>query len=122
MLADRFHLIAPDLPGFGFSGAPERSNFSYTFDNQAKVVAEFTSISGFDRMPCMFSTTARLWDFALLRRVRIGSPGSFHRMEMPTRRLESASEILGGAGRLRTALRCEGSSHSRPPDGNMFTA
>src|SRR5262249_17519950 len=34
-LADRFHVIAPDLPGFGRSDMPERTEFSYTFDNIA---------------------------------------------------------------------------------------
>jgi pimeloyl-ACP methyl ester carboxylesterase len=32
LLADRFHIIAPDLPGFGRSEMPARSKFSYTFD------------------------------------------------------------------------------------------
>jgi pimeloyl-ACP methyl ester carboxylesterase len=31
-LADRFHVIAPDLPGFGQSDMPERTKFGYTFD------------------------------------------------------------------------------------------
>jgi pimeloyl-ACP methyl ester carboxylesterase len=38
LLADRFHIIAPDLPGFGQSEMPARSKFSYTFDNIAQVV------------------------------------------------------------------------------------
>src|SRR3984885_9159371 len=37
-LADRFHVIAPDLPGFGQSAAPDRAEFSYTFDAAARVV------------------------------------------------------------------------------------
>ena len=37
-LADRFHVIAPDLPGYGQSGAPDRSGFAYTFDNAAALV------------------------------------------------------------------------------------
>jgi pimeloyl-ACP methyl ester carboxylesterase len=32
-LADCYHLIAPALPGFGFSDAPEREQFTYTFDH-----------------------------------------------------------------------------------------
>src|SRR5215475_6591734 len=32
-LADDYHLVAPDLPGFGFSEAPERAQFGYTFDH-----------------------------------------------------------------------------------------
>jgi pimeloyl-ACP methyl ester carboxylesterase len=48
-LADRFHLIAPDLPGFGQTQLPPRSQFQYTFDNIATVVDRFTQIVGFDR-------------------------------------------------------------------------
>ena len=35
LLADRFHIAAPDLPGFGQSDMPPRDKFSYTFDNIA---------------------------------------------------------------------------------------
>jgi pimeloyl-ACP methyl ester carboxylesterase len=38
MLADRYRVVAPDLPGFGFSEAPDRARFRYTFDHLAKVV------------------------------------------------------------------------------------
>ena len=41
MLADRYHVIAPDLPGFGFSEAPDRDRFKYTFDRLAEVVGGF---------------------------------------------------------------------------------
>lgn len=37
-LADKYHVIAPDYPGFGHSAMPERDKFAYTFDNYAKVV------------------------------------------------------------------------------------
>ena len=45
-LADRFHLVAPDLPGFGQSDMPARSAFTYTFDNLAKLIDRFTEIIG----------------------------------------------------------------------------
>jgi pimeloyl-ACP methyl ester carboxylesterase len=48
-LADRFHIVAPDLPGFGQSDMPSRDTFAYTFDNIAKVVDCFTEVIGFDR-------------------------------------------------------------------------
>jgi pimeloyl-ACP methyl ester carboxylesterase len=41
-LADRFHMIAPDYPGFGHSDAPKPAEFAYTFDNIARVMAHFT--------------------------------------------------------------------------------
>ena len=45
-LADRFHLVAPDLPGFGFSDAPPRESFAYTFDHLAEVIGKFTDSLG----------------------------------------------------------------------------
>ena len=42
LLADRYHLIAPDYPGFGNSEAPSPENFSYTFDAIADIVDGFT--------------------------------------------------------------------------------
>lgn len=38
LLADKYHLIAPDYPGFGNSSAPPPSKFTYTFDNLASVI------------------------------------------------------------------------------------
>jgi len=49
LLADKFHLIAPDLPGFGLSDMPAREKFEYTFDNIARVIERFTEIVEFDR-------------------------------------------------------------------------
>src|SRR6476646_5302173 len=45
-LADRFRLIAPDLPGFGQSDMPTRSAFIYTFENIANVIDRFTELLG----------------------------------------------------------------------------
>jgi pimeloyl-ACP methyl ester carboxylesterase len=41
-LAESYHVVAPDLPGFGFSDAPDRTRFHYTFENLAKVIDRFT--------------------------------------------------------------------------------
>src|SRR5262245_57063257 len=41
-LATEYHVLAPDLPGFGFSDAPSRAAFKYTFDNLASVIDAFT--------------------------------------------------------------------------------
>jgi pimeloyl-ACP methyl ester carboxylesterase len=48
-LADRYHLVAPDLPGFGFSDAPSRKVFRYSFENLAKVIDRFTQTIGIDQ-------------------------------------------------------------------------
>jgi pimeloyl-ACP methyl ester carboxylesterase len=39
-LADKFHIIAPDYPGFGYSDAPDPTSFEYTFDNLAAQIEE----------------------------------------------------------------------------------
>jgi pimeloyl-ACP methyl ester carboxylesterase len=49
LLADNFHIVAPDLPGFGQSDMPPRDRFSYTFDNIAKVIIRFTEVIDFNR-------------------------------------------------------------------------
>lgn len=49
LLADRYHVTAPDLPGFGFSDIPDRQSFRYTFDNLAKTIDKFTQAIGLDR-------------------------------------------------------------------------
>lgn len=40
-LSGDFHVIAPDLPGFGFSSAPDHKEFQYTFDHLAEVMSGF---------------------------------------------------------------------------------
>lgn len=42
-LADRFHLVAPDYPGFGGSSMPSVNEFDYTFDHLADVMEKFTA-------------------------------------------------------------------------------
>lgn len=45
-LGDRFHLIAPDFPGFGFSGFPDKKRFEYTFKNIGSCINRFTEEIG----------------------------------------------------------------------------
>jgi pimeloyl-ACP methyl ester carboxylesterase len=48
-LADRYRLIAPDYPGFGFSSALPPNEFAYTFDNLAQVISRFINRLELDR-------------------------------------------------------------------------
>jgi pimeloyl-ACP methyl ester carboxylesterase len=48
-LADRFHIVAPDLPGFGQSDLAARGMFAYTFDHIAEVLDRFTEVVGLKR-------------------------------------------------------------------------
>jgi pimeloyl-ACP methyl ester carboxylesterase len=49
LLADDFHLVAPDLPGFGLSALPSRSEFTYSFDHLARVIERFTEVIGLEQ-------------------------------------------------------------------------
>jgi pimeloyl-ACP methyl ester carboxylesterase len=48
-LADRYHLVAPDYPGFGHSGWPDPKTFAYTFDHYAEIMNRFTETLGLSR-------------------------------------------------------------------------
>ncbi len=47
-LADQFHLVAPDYPGYGFSSMPSVDEFDYSFDNIARIIEKFTDEIGLD--------------------------------------------------------------------------
>jgi pimeloyl-ACP methyl ester carboxylesterase len=49
LLADQYYVVAPDLLGFGFSDAPDRTQFRYTFDSLTKMVDGFTEAIGLKR-------------------------------------------------------------------------
>jgi pimeloyl-ACP methyl ester carboxylesterase len=49
LLADEYHVVAPDYPGFGHSSMPSRDQFRYTFDNLAEVIDEFTERVGLSK-------------------------------------------------------------------------
>ena len=48
-LADRYHMVAPDYPGFGHSDWPDPKKFAYTFDHIAEVMNHFTEALGLSR-------------------------------------------------------------------------
>jgi len=48
-LAHRFHLIAPDYPGFGHSDTPDPATFPYTFDRITQIMERFLALKGLDR-------------------------------------------------------------------------
>jgi pimeloyl-ACP methyl ester carboxylesterase len=49
LLADRYHLVAPDYPGFGYSARPKVSEFNYTFDHLTDVMEGFVDAVGLKR-------------------------------------------------------------------------
>lgn len=48
-LADDYHLVAPDYPGYGFSSMPAVDEFDYSFDNIALLMEQFVDVVGLDR-------------------------------------------------------------------------
>ena len=48
-LSDRYHLVAPDYPGFGHSDWPDPKQFAYTFDHYAEIMNRFTEALGLSR-------------------------------------------------------------------------
>jgi pimeloyl-ACP methyl ester carboxylesterase len=48
-LSDRYHLVAPDYPGFGHSDWPDPKQFAYTFDHCAEIMNHFTEALGLSR-------------------------------------------------------------------------
>jgi pimeloyl-ACP methyl ester carboxylesterase len=48
-LADRYHVVAPDYPGYGFSAMPSVEEFEYSFDNMAKIIERFTHEIGLEK-------------------------------------------------------------------------
>jgi len=48
-LADKYHVVAPDYPGYGFSSMPAVDEFDYSFDNVARIIEKFTDEIGLDK-------------------------------------------------------------------------
>ncbi len=48
-LADRYYVVAPDLPGFGHTDAPDRKTFKYSFEHLADVIDRFTEVLKLNR-------------------------------------------------------------------------
>ena len=109
LLADKFHVVAPDLPGFGQSDMPPREKFSYTFDNIAGVIDRFTEIIGFDRFAVYVLTTVRRQASGSPSAILSGSLALSRRTATPTRKglvtagLQSAP--IGRTRRPRTEKR-----------------
>ena len=63
MLAVRYHVIAPDYPGFGHSDAPDPAIFDYTFGHLASVIEAFTKQLGLQRYTLFMQDYGGPWGF-----------------------------------------------------------
>jgi alpha/beta hydrolase family protein len=86
LLATRYHLIAPDFPGFGQSDAPPPSSYAYTFDNLARTINRLLEQLKINKYTLSFMTTAGRSAFASSRRIRIGFEHLSSRMPMRIRK------------------------------------
>ena len=83
-LSDRYHLVAPDYPGFGHSDWPHPKTFAYTFDHYAEIMIISPKRSGSRATRCTCRITAAPWAFAWPWLIRIGSRRSLSRMRWHT--------------------------------------
>ena len=84
-LSDRFHIIAPDYPGFGNSDLPSPKAFAYTFDKTAAIVEAFLKEIGFTRFGLYVQDYGGPVVSALSTATPAGWSGSSSRTRMPTR-------------------------------------
>ncbi len=126
LLADRFHIVAPDLPGFGQSDMPPREKFRYTFDNIARVIDRFTEVIGLDRFAVYVFDYGAPTGFRLAVRhpERITAIISQNGNAYEEGLSEGWSPIrpTGKTRRRRTERRSAPSSLRRQPAGNTRTA
>ena len=113
LLADKYHVVAPDYPGFGYSSAPKASEFNYTFDNLASVVEKFTVAKGLKKY------SLYVQDY--------GAPVGY-RLERVSRRLmhgddcytgQDASRFVGDAAGDRAARLCVCGRREHEPCGSQ---
>jgi pimeloyl-ACP methyl ester carboxylesterase len=112
-LADRYHVIAPDYPGFGHSDVPGVDEFAYTFDNLADHIDALLDHLGVQRYAIYVQDYGAPvgWRLAL----RHPEPRSSHRTATPTSRDSSAMRWsrcspTAGTARRPTPPRCASSS------------
>jgi pimeloyl-ACP methyl ester carboxylesterase len=126
LLADRFHTVAPDLPGFGQSDMPAREKFNYTFDNIASVIERFTEVIGFDRFAVYVFDYGAPTGFRVAVRhpERIAAIISQNGNAYEEGLSEGWSPIrpIGRTPRRQTGKCSAPSSHHKQPTGNIHTA
>ena len=126
-LADQYRVIAPDLPGFGFTEVPEKRNYRYSFEALARTLEAFTDALGLNRYAIyVFDTElqrASAWQCA----TRNALQQSFRRTATPTKRgLVTHGDRSGNIGPLprqkTEKFSSRTSSRSKRRDGNTRMA
>ena len=86
LLADRYHVIAPDYPGFGLSAAPDHAAFDYGFGRYADLMDDLLQKLGCSAMRCTSWIMARPSDIALRSSSLSASRRSSFRTATPTKK------------------------------------
>ena len=117
-LADKFHVIATDYPGFGNSDMPDPTRFSYTFDKTSEVVEGFLNKKGFTRFGLFVQDYGGPVGFRILVRVtRSGWNGSSSRTPTPMRRASRRPGTVSATRCGRTDARDGKPAHGLPGSG-----
>ena len=110
-LSDRYHLIAPDYPGFGHSDWPDPKQFAYTFDHYAEIMNHFTEALGLSRFTLYMQDYGGPSAFAWRSLTRSESRPSSCRMLSPTTK---AWEQIGKHGALSGPIALRTRAHCAP--------
>src|SRR6202051_731976 len=114
-LSDRYHLVAPDYPGFGHSDWPDPKKFAYTFDHYAEIMNHFTEALGLSRY------TLYMQDY--------GGPVGFRMALAHAERIEALivqnaaadNEGLGALWKPPQAFWADRTSHEDPLRANLLS-
>ena len=117
-LSDRYHLVAPDYPGFGHSDWPDPKAFAYTFDHIASVMDDFVQAMGLSHYTLYMQDYGGPVGFrmALAHPERVEAlivQNAVAHNEGLGANLEAAARLLGGSRRQRDARFARISSRSR---------
>ncbi len=91
LLADKYHVVAPDYPGYGHSSMPAHDKFAYTFDNLAGVIDNFTQAVGLTRYALYVQDYGAPVGYRLAAKHPSGSRPSSCRTGTPTTRGSTTS-------------------------------
>ena len=118
-LADKYHVVAPDYPGYGHSSMPPHDKFAYTFDNLAKVIDEFTEKLGLTK----YALYVQDYGAPVGYRLAVAAPGADHRHRGAERQrlrrgarqrlLEADQGVLEGAEQQGETRRHPQAAHLR---------
>ena len=109
-LADNYHLVAPDYPGYGHSDWPDPKQFDYTFDHIASVMDGFTQALGLSHYTLYMQDYGGPVGFRMAlahpeRVQRSHRPGCGRSQRRPRGELGNPAGLLGGS-RLLMKKRC----------------